>query len=279
MPIVSELSRVAPQGDALGIRLDGLHEAALRARWRVVRMGVLEKSVHVGASLSVLDILVAIYLGVGLRRSGPKPTQRDWLILSKGHAAPALYAVLAEAGVLGDEELDSIRSLEGLEGHPDFSTPGVDVSTGSLGQGLSVAAGIAYAMRLDGTAGRHRVYVILGDGELDEGQVWEAAATVAHLGLANVVAVVDVNGFQLDGPTAAVKAKGDLAARWAALGWEVVEVDGHDHESLVAALRGAGSSGRPRVVLAYTRRGKGLGFLEATGGQHIEPGMAGRLLG
>ncbi|KSW12417.1 hypothetical protein CF15_06735 [Pyrodictium occultum] len=262
-------------GDALGIRLERLHEIARRARRRVVRMGVVERSVHVGASLSVLDILVAIYFGRGLRRSGEKPTERDWLILSKGHAVPALYAVLAEAGVIPEEKLEKIRAIDGLEGHPDFTTSGVDVSTGSLGQGLSIAAGIAYAMRLDGTEDRHRVYVILGDGELDEGQVWEAAATVSHLGLRSVVAIVDVNGFQLDGPVEAVKTKGDLAARWRSLGWSVIEVDGHDYEMFLEALRAADVAGRPTVVLAYTRRGKGLGFLEASGGQHIDPKHAG----
>ena len=269
--IVSELGGILGAGDALGIPLsEKLHEISLRARQRIIRMGVVEKSVHVGASLSVLDILVALYFGRGLRKTGDKPTERDWLILSKGHAVPALYAVLAEMGVVPEEKLDSIRAIDGLEGHPDFTTEGVDVSTGSLGQGLSVAAGIAYAMRLDGTEGRHKVYVIMGDGELDEGQVWEAAATVTHLGLRSVVAIVDVNGFQLDGPVEAIKTKGDLVLRWRSLGWSVIEVDGHDYEMLLSALRAADQEKRPTVILAYTRRGKGLGFLEASGGQHID---------
>lgn len=251
-----------------------LRRISLRARDRVIKMGLVDKSVHVGASLSVLDILVAIYFGRGLRRSGPRPTERDWLILSKGHAVPALYAVLAEKGVVDEEMLYKIRTIDGLEGHPDYRMDGIDVSTGSLGQGLSIGAGIAYAMRLDGTEDRHRVYVILGDGELDEGQVWEAAATVTHLNLRGVVAIVDVNGFQLDGPTERIKTKGDIPARWESLGWNVVEVDGHDYEMLLEALRQADTSKRPTAIIAYTRRGRGVGFLEATGGQHLDPSRA-----
>ena len=252
------------------VGLSELRSIALRARDAVIKMGLRDKSVHVGASLSVLDILVTIYFGRGLRRTGERPTERDWLILSKGHAVPALYAVLAEAGVIERARLDAIRAIDGLEGHPDFRTEGVDVSTGSLGQGLSIAAGIAYAMRLDGTEDRHRVYVILGDGELDEGQVWEAASTVTHLGLRSVVAIVDVNGFQLDGPTEKIKSKGDIPGRWRSLGWSVVEVDGHDYEMLLEALRMADKASRPTAIIAYTRRGRGVGFLEATGGQHLD---------
>lgn len=248
-----------------------LRRISLNIRDRIVRMGLIDKSVHVGASLSVLDILVAVYFGRGLRRSGSRPTERDWLILSKGHAVPALYSILAEMGIIDEDSLYKIRAVDGLEGHPDYTIEGVDVSTGSLGQGLSIGAGIAYAMRLDGVEDKHRVYVILGDGELDEGQVWEAAGTIAHLGLRSVVAIVDVNGFQLDGATSEIKEKGDLAGKWRSYGWSVIEVDGHDHEMLVEALKSADVSAKPTVILAYTRRGRGVGFLEATGGQHLEP--------
>ena len=270
MPIVSQigLNRI---GDALGIRLTSspLHKVSLRARQRILRMASVDKSIHVGSSLSSLDILAAILLGRGLRRTGDRPTEKDWLILSKGHAVPALYALLVELGKLTERDLDTIRDINGLEGHPDNSLDGVDVSTGSLGQGLSIAAGIAYAMRLDRTWSTHRVFVVLGDGELDEGQVWEAAATIAHLGLSNVVAIVDVNGFQLDGATSDIKDKGDLAQRWRSLGWRVIEIDGHNHEMILAALSEAEASPRPVVIIAYTRRGNGLGVLEATGGQHV----------
>ncbi len=230
-------------------------------------MALRDPSVHAGASLSAADILVALLLGRGLR--GGTGVRRDWLILSKGHAAPALYAVLVELGVLREEDLDRVRSLGGLEGHPRRGQPGVDVTTGSLGQGLSIAAGIAYAMRLEGVDEVYRVFVLMGDGELDEGQVWEAAATVAHYGLRNVVAIVDVNGYQLDGPTSAVKGKGWLQMRWASLGWKVIECDGHDHEDLLRALYEDEASDRPPVVLAYTVRGRGVGELERTGRQHL----------
>jgi transketolase len=250
--------------------INKLNEIALRARSRIIGMGLVERSVHVDSSLSVLDVLVAIYFGRGLRRSGPRPTERDWLVLSKGHGVPALYAVLVEAGILPEEKLYTIRSIGGLEGHPDFTVEGVDVSTGSLGQGLSIAAGVAYAMRLDGTEDRHRVYVVLGDGELDEGQVWEAAATIAHRRLRSVVAIIDNNGFQLDGPVEKVKTKGLLSLRWASLGWRTVEVDGHDYGELLAALRLADESEKPTAIIARTRRGKGLSSLEAIGGQHVD---------
>ncbi len=254
--------------------LDTLREIASRVRKRILRMAAVDKSVHAGASLSVTDILVTLYFGIGVRMHGPRPTERDWVILSKGHAVPALYAVLAELGIIEENLLDKIRDIDGLEGHPEYRTPGVDVSTGSLGQGLSIGAGIAYAMRLDGTEGKYNVYVILGDGELDEGQVWEAATTAAHLRLRSLVAIVDVNGFQLDGPTDRIKVKGSLAARWSSIGWHVVEADGHSFKSLLAALEEAISYPGPAVVLAYTRRGRGLGLLEKTGGQHVDPEYA-----
>lgn len=270
MPIVSrvELIRRIDSFPAQP-RAQVLHQVSLRARKRILRMASIEKSIHVGSSLSSLDILAAILLGRGLRRTGDKPTEKDWLILSKGHAVPALYALLVEQGKLSEKDLDTIRDINGLEGHPDNSLDGVDVSTGSLGQGLSIAAGIAFAMCLDRTWTIHRVFVVLGDGELDEGQVWEAAATIAHLGLSNIVAIVDVNGFQLDGATSEIKDKGDLAQRWRSLGWRVIEIDGHNHEMILEALAEAEASPQPVVIIAYTRRGNGLGVLEATGGQHV----------
>jgi len=269
LPIVSRVELLETRRLLARDKTLVLHDVSLRARKRILRMASIEKSIHVGSSLSSLDILAAILIGRGLRRTGAKPTQRDWLILSKGHAVPALYALLVELGKLSEEDLDTIRDIDGLEGHPDKSIDGVDVSTGSLGQGLSIAAGIAYAMRLDGTWASHRVFVVMGDGELDEGQVWEAAATIPHLGLSNVVAIIDVNGFQLDGATSEIKHKGDLAQRWASLGWRVIEIDGHNHEMLLEALGEAEDSAQPVAIIAYTRRGNGLGLLEATGGQHV----------
>ena len=249
-----------------------LRRIAIRVRKKIVRMGLADPSVHVGASLSVSDILVALYFGRGLRRGGFRPTERDWLVLSKGHAVPALYAVLSELGLVPENKLDTIRAIDGLEGHPSIDVPGIDVSTGSLGQGLSIGAGIAYAMRLDGTADRYKVFVILGDGELDEGQVWEAATTITHYNLYNVVPIVDINGFQLDGPVDHVKRKGDIAGRWMSIGWRVVECDGHSFTSILSALEEAEATHQPTAILAYTRRGRGISTLERTGEQHIKDG-------
>ncbi|HIQ55721.1 MAG TPA: transketolase [Pyrodictium sp.] len=246
-----------------------LRRIAVRIRKKIVRMGLADPSVHVGASLSISDILVALYFGRKLHRGGSKPTERDWLILSKGHAVPALYAILSELGLIPENMLDRIRAIDGLEGHPSIDVPGVDVSTGSLGQGLSIGAGIAYAMRLDGTADRYKVFVILGDGELDEGQVWEAATTIAHYNLYNVIPIVDINGFQLDGPTDQVKRKGDIASRWTSIGWRAIECDGHSFTSILSALQEAETARQPTVILAYTRRGRGISMLERTGEQHI----------
>ena len=247
-----------------------LRRIAIRVRKKIIRMGLVDSSVHVGASLSISDILVALYFGRGLRRGGSKPTERDWLILSKGHAVPALYAILSELGLIPENKLDTIRAIDGLEGHPSIDVPGIDVSTGSLGQGLSIGAGIAYAMRLDGTADQYKVFVILGDGELDEGQVWEAATTITHYNLYNVIPIVDINGFQLDGPIDQVKRKGDIAGRWMSIGWRVVECDGHSFTSILSALEEAETARQPTVILAYTRRGRGISTLERTGEQHIK---------
>jgi transketolase len=244
-----------------------LIEVSRRVRARLLLMASIEPSIHLGASLSVVDVLVALMLGRGLRRG--LGLERDWLILSKGHAVPALYAVLAELGILDEDYLLRVRRIDGLEGHPLRGQPGIDVTTGSLGQGLSIAAGIAYAMKLEGLDRLYRVFVIMGDGELDEGQVWEAATTIAHLGLSNVIAIVDVNGYQLDGRTRDVKLKGNLVLRWSSVGWGVVECDGHDHEEILRAIEAAEASDRPTAILAYTVRGRGLGALEKSGGQHI----------
>ncbi len=253
--------------------MEHLEDTARRVRKKLLRIAVAEPSVHLGASLSCLDILVALFFRV-MRRKGK---DRDYLILSKGHAVPALYAVLAEAGLIPEDELETIRDVEGrLEGHPELTVPGIDMVSGSLGQGLSIAAGIAYAMKLKGSRGR--VFVVLGDGELDEGQVWEAAATIAHLKLTNVVAIVDVNGYQLDGRTSQVKDKGRLEEKWRSWGWDPEWIDGHDYKQLVQALERAAWGPRPKVILARTVRGKGLKPLETNGGQRASRVDAARAL-
>jgi transketolase len=232
-------------------------------RKTVLRMIAEAGSGHLGASLSAIDILAILYF-MKMRHDPNNPawSGRDRFILSKGHAAPGLYAVLAEAGYFPEEALMSLREMGSmLQGHPDTKTPGVDAFTGSLGQGLSIAVGMALAAKMDGF--KYRVYTLLGDGELDEGQVWEAALTAAHHGLDNLTAIVDNNGFQLTGKTEDVKSLDPLEAKWRAFGWEAVEADGHDPASILDALDMCDlKSGRPSVIIARTTKGKGVSFME-----------------
>ena len=227
---------------------------------------------HPGGSLSCADILTALYFGGAMEHDPADPAWpgRDRFVLAKGHAAPALYAALAHAGYFPTEELMSLRKLGSrLQGHPDMNlVPGVEVSTGSLGQGLSIACGLAAGLRLAG--GGQTVFCLLGDGECQEGQVWEAAMFAAHNGLDNLVAVVDRNGLQIDGGTEEVCALGDVAAKFAAFGWEASEVDGHDVDGLVEALSQAKAArtGRPRVLVARTVKGKGVSYMEGQAGWH-----------
>ena len=249
-----------------------LERRANDMRADIVRMIAEAGSGHPGGSLSCADILAALYFG-GVLEHDPRNPQwegRDRFILAKGHAAPALYAVLAQAGYFPREELATLRKLGSrLQGHPDSNqVPGVEVSTGSLGQGLSVAAGAAAGLKLDGAP--QTVFALLGDGECQEGQVWEAAMFAAHRKLDNLVAIVDRNGLQIDGRTCDVCDPGDLGAKFAAFGWDVDEVDGHDLDALVAVLGAAkaGRDGRPHVVIARTVKGKGVPFMENEAGWH-----------
>ena len=249
-----------------------LEAEARSLRADIVSMIAEAGSGHPGGSLSCADILTALYLGGVMEHdpADPKKEGRDWFILAKGHAAPALYATLAHAGYLPREELKTLRKLgTRLQGHPDCRLcPGVEVSTGSLGQGLSIAAGTAAGLVLDGRAGT--VFTLLGDGECEEGQVWEAAMFAAHRGLGNLVAIVDLNGLQIDGATADVCDPGDLGAKFAAFGWDVTCVDGHDLGALVEVLGGAKRAGgdRPHAVIARTVKGKGVSFMEGQAGWH-----------
>ena len=238
----------------------------------IVRMIAEAGSGHPGGSLSCADILAALYFGGVLEHDPENPEWegRDRFILAKGHAAPALYAALAQAGYIPREELATLRKLGSrLQGHPDSNqVPGVEVSTGSLGQGLSIAAGAAAGLRLDGAP--QTVFALLGDGECQEGQVWEAAMFAAHRKLDNLVAIVDRNGLQIDGRTCDVCDPGDLGSKFAAFGWDVDEVDGHDLDALVAVLGAAkaGRDGRPHAVIARTVKGKGVPFMENEAGWH-----------
>jgi transketolase len=218
---------------------------------------------HLGASLSVVDILATLYFRkMQHDPNNPNWNERDRLILSKGHAAPALYAVLAESGYFHENELLTLRAYQSrLQGHPDTILPGIDVKTGSLGQGLSIATGMAFAAKLDKFP--YKIYAILGDGELNEGQIWEAALTAAHYGLDNLVVIVDRNKFQLTGLIEEVKSMDPITDKWHAFGWNVIEVDGHDQFSILDALEVCeNTKGIPSVIIANTTKGKGISFME-----------------
>lgn len=238
----------------------------------IVRSIASAGSGHPGGSLSCIDILAVLYFGGVLDHdpTDPGKPDRDRFILSKGHAAPALYATLAHAGYFPVEELASLRKLGSrLQGHPDSNLlPGVEVSTGSLGQGLSISAGMACGLKLDGSPAT--VFTVLGDGECQEGQVWEAAMFAAHRSLDNLVAIVDRNGLQIDGPCEDVCDLGDVRTKFEAFGWDAREVDGHDLDALRAALLEAKASraGKPHALVARTVKGKGVSFMENSCGWH-----------
>src|SRR5262245_51276907 len=238
--------------------LDDLQAKARTIRKLIITSTTTAGSGHPTSSMSAVEVAVALYFG-GLLRYDPKnPTdpKRDRFILSKGHAAPLLYAVLAEAGFFPKEQLATLRKLGSpLEGHPNMRRlPGVEASTGSLGQGLSLGVGHTLAAKLDGLD--FRTYVLLGDGEIDEGQVWEAAMSAQKHKLDNLVAVVDQNGYQQTGPTEEVLNLKPLLPRWEAFGWSAQEVNGHDLTEVLAALnKAAATKGKPSVIVARTVKG------------------------
>ncbi|MEG0619755.1 MAG: transketolase [Raoultibacter sp.] len=249
-----------------------LENKANALRIDIVDMIARAGSGHPGGSLSCTDILAALYLGQVLHHdaANPEDDARDRFILSKGHAAPALYAALAHAGYFPREELVTLRQLGSrLQGHPDSKKlPGVEVCTGSLGQGLSIAAGLACGLRLEGNDAH--VFTLLGDGECQEGQVWEAAMFAAHQHLGNLVAIIDHNGLQIDGCVSDVCSPEDIGVKFSAFGWEVASCDGHDMAAVVATLSAARAqkTGKPYVVIAETVKGKGVSFMEDKAGWH-----------
>lgn len=254
------------------VDIGSLEARSCDMRADIVRMICAAGSGHPGGSLSCIDILNALYFGGVMRHDPAHPDDpgRDRFIMAKGHAAPALYATLAHAGYFPKDELATLRKLGSrLQGHPDPSLlPGVEVSTGSLGQGLSIACGVACGFRLaDSDA---TVFALLGDGECEEGQVWEAAMFAAHQRLGNLVAVIDANGLQIDGPVAEVCDPSDLREKFASFGWDVTEVDGHDLSALVDVLGTAKAArgDRPHAVFARTVKGKGVPFMEGQCGWH-----------
>ena len=254
-------------------RIVELEETARLLRVAIVKALHKSQSGHTGGSLSVIDMVTALYFHK-MRHNPANPSWegRDRFVLSKGHAAPAQYVALAEAGYFPKEDLMLLRRLGShLQGHPDSKgTPGVEVPTGSLGQGLSMAVGMALGLRLD--ARENRVYTVLGDGELQEGQVWEAAMAAGHYRLDNLCAMVDANGLQIDGAVAKVMNVAPIADKFRAFGWNVVEIDGHDMAAIVGALDGAETvKGAPTMIVAATVKGKGVSFFENKASYHGVP--------
>jgi len=247
-----------------------LKRIANTLRQDIISMLVTSKSGHPGGSLSAAEIITTLFFHeMRVNAKDPHWADRDRFILSKGHAAPVLYAALSEKGYFPREELKWLRQTSHmLQGHPDMKkTPGVDMSTGSLGQGLSAANGMALAGKLDGRD--YRVFVLLGDGEMAEGQVWEAAMASAHYKLDNVTAVIDFNGLQIDGTTDSVMCSAPLVEKWRAFCWHVIEVDGHDVDALIKAFAEAKQvKGKPSMIIAKTVKGKGVSFMENQAGWH-----------
>ena len=242
---------------------------------RRVRLGIIEgvynaKSGHPGGSLSAADILTVLYFNqMNVDPKNPKANSRDRLVLSKGHVAPALYSVLAEKGYFEKDELKNLRKLNGiLQGHPDMKNiPGIDMSTGSLGQGLSVANGMAIASKLNHEG--VRVYCICGDGELQEGQIWEAAMTSSHYRLDNLCVIVDNNNLQIDGKVNEVMSIYPIDEKFRSFGFEVINIDGHDMNQIIGALNKAKTvKGKPTAIIAKTVKGKGVSFMENEAGWH-----------
>jgi transketolase len=255
--------------------LDQAKEKQLQAIARQMRRDIVTalhkvKTGHPGGSLSAVEIMTVLYhnqMQVDCKQPGCP--DRDRFIASKGHCAPVLYTTLADKGFFPKAELNSLRQLGCmLQGHPDMKkTPGVDISTGSLGLGLSVGIGMCLAARLKGQ--QYFTYVLLGDGELQEGQIWEAAMAASRFGLDHLIAIVDNNGVQLDGTLDEIMPVGDIGAKFAAFGWNVVKADGHDIRALDAAIDQAkAAGGRPTVIVARTVKGKGVSFMEGKNTWH-----------
>ena len=251
-------------------KLDRLKKIAADVRLDILEEVHAASSGHPGGSLSVADILTYLYFEeMNVDPATPKCADRDRFVLSKGHTAPALYAVLAEKGYFDKAELKKLRHVDSfLQGHPDMKgTPGVDMTTGSLGLGISAACGMALAAKLDGKD--YRTYTVLGDGETEEGQVWEAAMFAAHYNLDNLCVVVDLNKLQIDGPIAEVMNPMPHDEKFKAFGFHVIVIDGHDFDEIEAAFNEAKTvKGKPTAIIANTVKGKGVSFMENQVGWH-----------
>jgi transketolase len=269
-----------PDPEQPAVRPDGqpsiaeLERYATILRIDCVRMLAVAKSGHLDSSLSAADIVAALYFRE-LRHdpSDPEWPERDRFVLCKGHAAPIQYAALAEHGYFKRQDLMGLRKIGShLQGHPDMNrTPGVEVSTGSLGQGLSMCVGIALALRLDGLDQTAQVFGVLSDGDCQEGETWEGAAAAAHFEIPNLTAIVDYNHLQTDGTTEEVMDTGDVRAKFEAFGWDSVEIDGHDTAAIVEALERSRTLDKPSAIIAQTKKGRGVSFMEDRFGFHGKP--------
>ncbi|NLL30686.1 MAG: transketolase [Clostridiales bacterium] len=250
--------------------IEELKEISKTLRGDIVSMLTESKSGHPGGSLSIADILAILYFKeMNIDPKNPKDENRDRFVLSKGHAAPALYSTLARRGYFDPKELNTLRKIDSrLQGHPSMkSLPGIDMSTGSLGQGISAAVGMALAGKLDKKD--YRVYSILGDGELEEGEVWEAAMSAAHYKLDNLTAFVDFNGLQIDGDITKVMNPSPIDKKFEAFGWNVLTIDGHNYEEIIDAIEKARNcKGKPTMIICKTIKGKGVSFMENEAAWH-----------
>ncbi len=248
--------------------MDAMLKKQLQATACKVRMGIIEgvhsaKSGHPGGSLSIADTLTYLYFAkMNVYPNNPDEPTRDRFVLSKGHTAPALYSVLAQKGFFSAEELKGLRHIGAmLQGHPCINIPGVDMSSGSLGQGISVACGMALSGKISNDT--YKVYTVLGDGEIQEGQVWEAAMFAGHYKLDNLVAIVDNNGLQIDGKVCDVMSPYPIIDKFKAFGWHVIEMDAHDFDSIESAFNEAETvSGMPVAIIQKSVKGKGVSFME-----------------
>jgi len=251
-----------------------LERRATILRINCVRMLAVAKSGHLDSSLSAADIVAALYYRE-LRHDPANPgwRDRDRFVLSKGHAAPIQYAALAEHGYFPRQDLMGLRKIgQQLQGHPDMTrTPGVEVSTGSLGQGLSMCVGICLGLRLDGFDDTVQVFGVLSDGDCQEGETWEGAAAAAHYRVPNLTAIVDYNHLQTDGTTEEVMDTGDVRAKFEAFGWDSVEIDGHDMGAIVEALQRSRTVRKPAAIVCQTKKGRGVSFMEDRFGFHGKP--------
>ena len=249
-----------------------IESVAKKLRRHIVKMIHNAKSGHPGGSLSAIDMLTVLYTKVMKQfpdwDKNPNFADRDRFVLSKGHASAAIYSILAHCGYFPEEDLLEYRKFgTKLQGHPCCSKlKGIEVSTGSLGQGLSIGCGMALGLKLDKKSSR--VYVLMGDGELQEGSVWEAAMNAAHYKLNNITAIVDRNRLQIDGCTEDVMAVGDVAKKFASFGWNTVEINGHNIQEIYKALEDSKESDKPTVIVANTIKGKGVSFMENQAGWH-----------